>query len=52
LCSGKFERNKYYYNVREQKDMRFSNPTAFMAQQKSVIDESFPGDVIGLYDSR
>ena len=31
--------------------MRFSNPTAFMAQQKSVIDEAYPGDVIGLYDA-
>lgn len=51
IVSGKFERNKYYYNVREKKDMRFSNPTAFMAQQKSVIDESYPGDVIGLYDA-
>lgn len=51
IVSGKFERNKYYYNVRENKDMRFSNPTAFMAQQKSIIDESFPGDVIGLYDA-
>jgi len=51
IVSGKFERNKYYYNVREGKEMRFSNPTAFMAQQKSVIDESYPGDVIGLYDA-
>jgi peptide chain release factor 3 len=51
ICSGRFERNKYYLNVREKKDMRFSNPTAFMAQQKSVIDEAFPGDVIGLYDA-
>lgn len=51
ICSGVFERNKYYFNVREKKDLRFSNPTAFMAQQKSVIDEAFPGDVIGLYDA-
>jgi peptide chain release factor 3 len=51
ICSGKFERNKYYFNVREKKQLRFSNPTAFMAQQKSVIDEAFPGDVIGLYDA-
>ena len=51
ICSGKFERNKYYYNVRDKKQLRFSNPTAFMAQQKSVIDEAFPGDVIGLYDA-
>jgi peptide chain release factor 3 len=51
ICSGKFERNKYYLNVREKKQLRFSNPTAFMAQHKSVIDEAFPGDVIGLYDA-
>jgi peptide chain release factor 3 len=51
ICSGKFERNKYYTNVRDKKQLRFSNPTAFMAQQKSVIDEAFPGDVIGLYDA-
>lgn len=51
ICSGKFERNKYYYNVRDKKQLRFSNPTAFMAQQKSVIDEAYPGDVVGLYDA-
>ncbi|MFL5752938.1 MAG: peptide chain release factor 3 [Bacteroidia bacterium] len=51
ICSGVFERNKYYYHVREGKEMRFSNPTAFMAQDKSVIDEAYPGDIIGLYDS-
>lgn len=51
ICSGVFERNKYYYHVREGKEMRFSNPTAFMAQDKSIIDEAYPGDIIGLYDS-
>lgn len=51
ICSGVFERNKYYYHTREKKQLRFSNPTAFMAQDKSVIDEAFPGDIIGLYDS-
>jgi peptide chain release factor 3 len=51
ICSGKFERNKYYFHNREKKEFRFSNPTAFLAQSKSVIDEAFPGDIIGLYDS-
>ncbi|MCO6501419.1 MAG: peptide chain release factor 3 [Vicingus serpentipes] len=51
ICSGKFERNKFYYNVTNDKKLKFSNPTSFMAQDKSVIDEAFPGDVIGLYDS-
>ncbi len=51
ICSGVFERSKYYYHVRDKKEMRFSNPTAFMAQDKNVIDEAYPGDIIGLYDS-
>jgi peptide chain release factor 3 len=51
ICSGKFERNHYYHHVRAHKELRFSNPTAFMAQDKSVIDEAFPGDIIGLYDA-
>lgn len=51
ICSGKFERNKNYYHVRENRSLKFSNPTAFMAQDKSVVDEAFPGDIIGLYDS-
>lgn len=51
ICAGKFERNKYYFHNRQQKEMRFSNPTAFLAQSKSVIDEAYPGDIVGLYDS-
>jgi len=51
ICSGKFERNKFYYHVRNGKEVRFSNPVTFLAQSKSVIDEAFPGDVIGLYDT-
>jgi len=51
ICSGKFERNKFYQHVRIDKKMRFSNPTSFMAQDKSIIEEAYPGDVIGLYDT-
>jgi peptide chain release factor 3 len=51
ICSGKFERNVNYLHVRQNKKMRFSNPTAFMADKKSIIDEAYPGDIVGLYDS-
>lgn len=50
-CSGKFERNKYYHHVRLNKNIRFSNPYSFMARQKDVIEEAFPGDVVGLFDT-
>ncbi len=51
ICSGRFERNKNYLHVRSGKQMKFSSPTAFMAEKKSVIDEAFPGDIVGLHDS-
>lgn len=51
VCSGKFERNKFYINTRLQKQMRFSNPVEFMANSRSITEEGYPGDVIGLYDS-
>jgi len=51
ICSGKFQRGNNYYHVRNDKKYRFSNATAFMAQQKETIDEAFPGDIIGLYDT-
>lgn len=51
IVSGKFERNTFYNHVRLGKKIKFANPTSFLAQDKSVIDEAYPGDVIGLYDS-
>lgn len=51
ICSGTFFRNTNYLHVRQAKKMKFSNPTAFMAEKKSIVEEAFPGDIIGLYDS-
>lgn len=51
VCSGTFERNKFFHHVRLQKKFKFSNPYAFLAQSKEVVDHAYPGDVIGLYDT-
>lgn len=51
ICSGRFERNKYYQHIRQGKQLRFSSPTAFMAQKKDIVDEAFAGDIIGLPDT-
>ncbi|HLP72838.1 MAG TPA: peptide chain release factor 3 [Bacteroidales bacterium] len=51
ICSGKFERNKFYFHTRLEKKLRFSSPATFMANNKSIVEEAFPGDVVGLYDS-
>lgn len=51
VCSGIFKRNTNYRHIRLDRKLKFSNPTAFMAAKKSIIEESYPGDIIGLYDS-
>ncbi len=51
ICSGKFERNVNYKHVRFDRMMRFSSPTAFMAQKKEILDEAYAGDIVGLPDT-
>jgi len=51
VCSGKFERNKYFHHVRLDKEVRFSNPYSFMAREKNIIEDAYPGDVVGLFDT-
>jgi peptide chain release factor 3 len=31
--------------------MKFSSPNAFFAEKKQIVDESFPGDIVGLHDT-
>ena len=51
VCSGVFHRGENYYHVRSGKSYRFSAPTAFMAQKKEIIDDVYPGDIVGLPDN-
>lgn len=51
VCSGVFKRNTYYFHTRLEKDLRFSNPYSFLAREKDVVEQAYPGDVIGLFDT-
>ena len=51
VCSGKFERGKNYHHVRQNKSIRFSNATAFMAQDRETVQEAWPGDIVGIFDT-
>ena len=51
IVSGTFERNKPYLHVRLGKSLKFSSPNAFFAEKKAIIDQSFPGDIVGLHDT-
>jgi peptide chain release factor 3 len=51
VCSGIFERNKFFTHTRLEKKLRFSNPYTFLADSKEVTEYAYPGDVVGLYDT-
>lgn len=50
VCSGRFERGMVVKHVRLNKEIKLAQPMQFMAQDRAIVDESFAGDVIGLYD--
>jgi len=51
IVSGEFEKNKTYHHVRTGKGYKTSNPTAFMAQSRNIVDVAVPGDIVGLHDT-
>ncbi len=51
ICSGMFDRQKKVHHVRLKRDMKIANPTAFMAQDKEIVDTAYPGDIIGIHDT-
>lgn len=50
ICSGKFERGMKSYIVRTGKVQRLGRPTQFMAQDRSLVDEAYAGDIVGIHD--
>ena len=50
VCSGMFERGAKVFHCRTGKQIRLAAPTAFMAQNKEVIDRAYAGDIVGIND--
>ncbi|MDT7833185.1 peptide chain release factor 3 [Flavobacteriaceae bacterium S356] len=51
IVSGTFKRNAPYLHVRNGKKVKFSSPNAFFAERKEIVEESYPGDIVGLHDT-
>ncbi|MCE5171571.1 peptide chain release factor 3 [Paenibacillus profundus] len=50
ICSGKFERGMSVKHVRAGKEIKLAQPQQFLAQDRDIVQEAFPGDIIGLFD--
>jgi len=50
ICSGKFTRGMKVRHHRIGKDVPIANATIFMAQDRTNVEEAFPGDIIGIHN--
>lgn len=48
VCSGRFERNAVVNHPRTGKTMRLPRPYKLFADSREVIEEAYPGDIIGV----
>lgn len=48
ICSGTFRRNMKIKHVRLGKAINIHTPQLFMAQDREVAEEAYPGDIIGI----
>jgi len=50
ICSGRFHRGMKVRHHRIGKEITLSNATIFMAQDRTNVEEAWPGDIIGIYN--
>ncbi len=50
ICSGKFKRGMKVRHHRIGKDVQIANATIFMAQDRTGVEEAWPGDIIGVHN--
>ena len=48
LCSGRFRRNMKLKNLRTQRLISVQNPVFFLARERNLAEEAWPGDIIGI----
>lgn len=50
ICSGRFYRGMRLRHHRLGKEIVVANPIIFMAQDRALVDEAWPGDIVGIHN--
>jgi len=50
ICSGQFTRGLSVFHVQAGKEIKLAQPQQFMAQERAIVEEAYPGDIIGVFD--
>lgn len=50
ICSGKFEKGESLYHLQSDKMIKLAQPQQFLAQERTIVEDAYPGDIIGVFD--
>ena len=50
ICSGKYDKNMSVKHVRLDKKITLAQPQQFMAQERTIVEDAYAGDIIGVFD--
>ncbi len=48
ICSGRYSRGMKVEHVRTEKTLTLNNPVLFLARERELAEEAFPGDILGI----
>jgi peptide chain release factor 3 len=51
ICSGRYERGMNVIHTRSHRRLRLAQPQQLFAQDRTILDEAYAGDIIGVHDS-
>jgi peptide chain release factor 3 len=51
ICTGRYERGMNVIHTRSHRRLRLAQPQQLFAQERTILDEAFAGDIIGVHDS-
>jgi peptide chain release factor 3 len=50
ICSGRFVKDMTVVQTRTGKPIKLAQPQQFLAQDRSIVEEAYAGDIIGVFD--
>ena len=50
ICSGVFDKGMSVYHKQSGKLVKLAQPQQFLAQERTIVEKAYPGDIIGVFD--
>lgn len=51
ICTGRYERGMNVIHTRSRRKLRLAQPQQLFAQERTILDEAYAGDIIGVHDN-